>query len=92
MCKKTLRACRNKADFIGYARYKKARIVQGTHGVKIYGPKPGYAVLHANHTKELATGTRAALIRTLIAIGLGVFVIIMIVIVVKITGYPIVAL
>jgi hypothetical protein len=70
MCKKSLQACRTKTDFIGYAKYKKARIVQGTHGVKIYGTKPGYAELHSNHCKELATGTRATLIKTFIAIGL----------------------
>ena len=78
MCKKTLRSCRTKADFIGYVRHKKGRIVQGTNGVKIYGTKPGYAELHANHTKELATGTRATLIKTLIAIGLGVIAIVVI--------------
>lgn len=68
--KKQLKQCRTAKDFIGYARYKDASIEQCCKGVKIYGSKPGYAELHSNHTKELATGTRAALIKAFIAIGL----------------------
>jgi hypothetical protein len=72
MCRKTLTSCRTEKDFLGYIQYKGGEIIRCTHGVKIIGPKkPGYAVIHSNHKKELATGTRAALIKALIAIGLG---------------------
>jgi len=78
MCKKNLRSCRTSRDFIGWVRHKKGEIIPSGDGVKIYGTKPGYAELHANHTRELATGTRATLIKTLIAIGLGVLAIVVI--------------
>jgi hypothetical protein len=72
MSKKNLEACRTDRDFLGYVQFKGGEIIHCAHGVKIFGPKrPGYAVIHSNHKKELATGTRAALIKTLIAIGLG---------------------
>jgi hypothetical protein len=71
MCKKNLRQCKDGNDFIAWARSKGGIINQSTHGVKIYGPKSGYALIHNNHVRELATGTRMALIKVLIAIGLG---------------------
>jgi len=75
MCKKSLQACRTDKDFIGYAQYMGGEIIHCTHGVKIFGPKKtGYAVIHSNHCKELATGTRATLIKTFIAIGLALVV------------------
>jgi len=71
MRKKNLRQCKEGNDFIAWARSKGGIINQSTHGVKIYGPKPGYALIHNHHARELATGTRMALIKALIAIGLG---------------------
>jgi len=76
MCRKKLTTCRTEKDFLGYIQYKGGEIINCAHGVKVFGPKkPGYAVIHSNHKKELATGTRAALIKALIAIGLGGMVI-----------------
>jgi hypothetical protein len=71
---KTLQSCRKAKDFIGYAEQHGGQVVQTNGCVKVFEPKGngGYATLHANHPKELATGTRAALIKAFIAIGLGV--------------------
>jgi hypothetical protein len=73
MCKKNLNQCKDPNDFIQYAKHKKGTIVVCGKGVKIYGPVPtGYALIHSNHPRELAKGTRMAIIKALIAIGLGV--------------------
>lgn len=71
MCK-NLNQCKDPNDFIRYAKRKKGKVVSCGKGVKIYGPvPPGYALIHSNHPRELATGTRMAIIKAFIAIGLG---------------------
>jgi len=69
---KTLDSCRTANDFERYARKHGARIVRCKKGIKVYGPdgREMHAVIHNNHPKELATGTRCALVKTFIAIGL----------------------
>lgn len=72
MAKKNLEQCRTAKDFIKYAE-RQGGVVEGSKkGVKVYGPNDGFAVIHSNHPRDLATGTRAALIKALVAIGLGV--------------------
>ena len=78
MCKR-LNQCKDAQDFIRYANHKRTEIgetvsvVACSNGVKVYGPiPPNYALIHFNHPRELATGTRMAIIRAFIAIGLGV--------------------
>jgi len=79
MCK-ALYQCRNANDFIRYAKHKRTEmgddsvaVVVCGKGVKVYGPvPPNYALIHSNHPRELATGTRKAIIKALIAIGLGI--------------------
>ena len=71
MSKKTLEQCRDGKDFERYALAHGGSVVTSGKGIKIYGPNgnSGYAVLHCNHPKELATGTRCALIKALVALG-----------------------
>jgi len=72
MAKKTLKACRTASDFVAYAQAHGAEVVTCGKGVKIFAGerKDQYAVIHSNHPRELVTGTRAALIKAFIAIGL----------------------
>ena len=77
MCKR-LNQCKDAQDFIRYANHKRTEIgetvsvVACSNGVKVYGPiKPNYALIHSNHPRELATGTRMAIVKALISIGLG---------------------
>ena len=73
MAKKRLDACRDAKDFIGYAKSRGAVIENCSKGVKIYpadGRRDEYALIHSNHPRELATGTRWTLIKKLTAIGL----------------------
>ncbi len=74
MSKKNLQACSKATDFISYAEDHGGKVKTCGAGVKVYGPNGngGYVSIHANHPKELATGTRAALIKAFIALGLGV--------------------
>jgi hypothetical protein len=80
MANRSLEQCRKSKDFIKYAKSNGGHIENCTKGVKVYGPNGapdntncGYALIHSNHPKELKTGTRAALIKAFIAIGLGAF-------------------
>jgi len=73
MAKKQLDACRTPKDFVGYARGKGAVIEPCSKGIKIFPPngrRDEYALIHSNHPRELATGTRYALIKKLLALGL----------------------
>jgi len=71
MAKKTLNSCRTANDFVRYAQRNGADVVDCKKGVKIYGDRPDqYAVIHSNHPRELATGTRSALVKALISIGI----------------------
>lgn len=71
MAKKTLKACRTASDFVGYAQSHGGEVITCGKGVKIInGRKDQYAVIHSNHPRELATGTRSALVKAFIAIGL----------------------
>jgi hypothetical protein len=71
MAKKNLKACRTASDFVTYAQAHGGEVVTCGKGVKIFkGSKDQYAVIHSNHPRELATGTRSALIKAFIAIGL----------------------
>lgn len=73
MCKKKLIQCRTSSDFIRYARVRGGRLVPSKKGVKVYGPTPcGYVEIHSNHPHELATGTRAVIIKAFVAIGLAI--------------------
>jgi len=72
MAPKTIRNCRKASDFIAAIEKQGGCVENCGKGVKIYGPdgrRDQYAVIHANHPRELATGTRAALIKGLLAIG-----------------------
>jgi hypothetical protein len=71
VCKKLLKQCETPGDFIRYSCHKGGKIIKSKKGVKIQGTKPGYVELHSFHNRRLANGTRAALIKGLIAIGLG---------------------
>ena len=73
MAKKRLEACRKPDDFIEYSLGKGAIVENCAKGVKIFPPdgrRDEYALIHSNHPRELATGTRHALIKKLLAIGL----------------------
>ncbi len=71
MAKKTLKACRTANDFVAYAQAHGAEVVTCGKGVKILKGRPDqYAVIHSNHPRDLATGTRLALVKAFIAIGL----------------------
>jgi hypothetical protein len=71
MAKKTLEQCKTHQDFVRYAKKNGATVEQCKKGVKIYnGDSAQYAVIHSNHRKDMATGTRSALIKAFLAIGL----------------------
>jgi hypothetical protein len=71
MAKKTLKACRTASDFVAYAQAHGGEVITCGKGVKILkGRKDQYAVIHSNHPRELASGTRSALIKMFVAIGL----------------------
>ena len=71
MAKKTLKACRTANDFVAYAQAHGAEVITCGKGVKILkGRTDQYAVIHSNHPRDLATGTRLALVKAFIAIGL----------------------
>lgn len=78
MTKKNLDRCRTGHDFERYAVSRGARVETCSTGVKIYGSNGQrngdypYVLIHSNHPRDLATGTRAAIIKGLIALGLGV--------------------
>jgi hypothetical protein len=83
MGKKRLDQCKTGPDFVGYARRTTRKrggsVKEIKAGVLVKGPPDGpapddCAVIHSNHPRELATGTRAALIKKLIALGLGLMV------------------
>jgi len=80
MAKKSLDQCRDGREFERYALAKGARVEQCKAGVKIYAPggqwngdRP-YVLIHSNHPHDLPNGTRAAIIKGLIALGLGVII------------------
>ena len=71
MAKKNLNACRTANDFVGYAKRNGGTVVPCKKGVKVYGDKKDQcAIIHSNHPRELATGTRSALVKAFVAIGL----------------------
>jgi hypothetical protein len=71
MAKKNLKACRTASDFVAYAQAHGGEVVTCGKGVKIFKVRADqYAVIHSNHPRDLATGTRAALIKAFVAIGL----------------------
>lgn len=78
MAKKNLDQCRTGNDFERYAVAHGGRVESCSNGVKIYGTNGQrngdypYVLIHSNHPRDLATGTRAAIIKGLVAIGLGV--------------------
>ena len=71
MAKKKLTACRTASDFVAYAQANGGEVVSCGKGVKVFKDKSaGYAVIHSNHPRELASGTRAALVKAFVALGL----------------------
>ncbi len=83
MAKKNLEQCRDGQEFERYALAKGGRVEQCKNGIKIYGPNGQnngeypYVLVHSNHPHDLPNGTRAAIIKGLIAIGLGITVLAM---------------
>ena len=69
MAKKTLDKCRKGKDFIGYAARQGAEIKngKGSHA-KVYTDKGMCPV--PRHCKDLPTGTRRAIMRQFMAIGI----------------------
>ena len=72
MAKKTLQSCKTAQDYVKYAEKNGGEVKYCKNGiVKVYGgSKERYAVIHASHTKELATGTSNALTKAFLAIGI----------------------
>lgn len=72
MAPKTIKICRKASEFIAACEKQNGIVENCGKGVKIYGPdgrRDQYAVIHAGHPRELATGTRAALIKSLLSLG-----------------------
>lgn len=75
MRKKTLEACKTHNDFVSYGKKHGGRVEPGSRHSKVYGPNGGMAPV-PHHKGDLATGTRFAIIKMFIAIGLGCLAII----------------
>jgi len=67
---------RNARDLEKWARYHGADIEngKGSHA-KVRGPDGGICVYPRHGNEDFAPGTRGSIIKTLIAIGLGVFIV-----------------
>lgn len=72
MAPKTIKTCHKPSEFIAAVEKQGGTVEICGKGVKIFGPdgrRDQYAVIHAWHPRDLATGTRAALIKGLLSIG-----------------------
>jgi len=68
---KLLDDCRTARDFFSYAESKGGRIENGGRHTKIVGPGGGRVAI-PTHNGDILTGTRRAIVKMLIAVGLGI--------------------
>ena len=75
---RSLAGCRKSRDFVAYAVEHGAEVVNGgRHGVKV--SYHGCRIPVPDHPGELATGTRRAIVKSFIAIGLSLLALALIV-------------
>ena len=72
MAKKKLKDCRSGKDFVGYAEKRGAEIRNGKGSHAKVVNKKGMAIV-PRHNKDLATGTRRAVIKAFLAMGIVIF-------------------